>query len=305
MILLFASFWHMWAAGIECDHKDCKDERGIAVSCAVISLALTLIAAGLRLLGNVETAIKAEGGAGALCFLLWVFGVFVITFKGPFESACSGSSDTNDDGSTHLYFTANGFFTAWICFIASSLALLEIPAVEKIVSRGVPGSSSGKLRAAMLLASFVILAQSSYTIDDVKYEDGLGLAICFSIFSILLVVLLMFTSILDSFKQYVLLGLCFMWFLGVSILTFQYHLTKKNVGNFKDTGNGYLSTWACFLISATLSFYEMFGGGEETDAAPDVNASSSSSDLAPASGIGAAPAEAPEDVKVEVEEGAE
>jgi len=220
--------------------------------------SVSLVVSVLGLIGTqlCEQLYEQYGKYLAHCLFLWNFiGASWLTLSGPFIT------------------TGNGYFAAWSCVAASSMAMGITADAFKDKIKGL-GSLMG------LVASSIILILASMEHVGGNDRGAAVYAIVLSCFTVVLVVgmIALKKRGYDGGNQidyYKFIGLCifsFLWFVCACHATFH--------GPFVTTGNGYFSAWAgcaCIFFAAYTAKKEIgiitteeIVKGEETMPPPEL-----------------------------------
>lgn len=267
-VIFVAGFYEMWSAGTICDNvgsDNCKDELAWALAAGVISTFLTFCVTMAMLCGKSISFVHQP--LSVLMLLLWTAAAAVCTFKAPFTSACQMQMTSSSS-----YSGANGYFACWICFLASlRYAQLVIPALS-----GLSGPNDSLL-GGILLGSFVLLAQASWTGSDQGFEndtgDTLAWAVSVGAISFFLGLLMLLKATAGYTKQ-IAAFLALWWFIAVATLTFRYK-ENTHLGIYAAASNGFFATWTAFFCSFALMYITWLGHGHASSGSTDGGAPAS------------------------------
>jgi len=252
LIIFFASFFEMWAAATLCSrlndgYSSCQDEQAWAVAVGTISAFVCLVM-GILFVFASGIAGQANKFVAVFLFVLWIFGTGVGTFDAPFHTACSEF--------------ANGYFSAWICFVLSFYYMFtSVPEIkEKVASNAPP--AAGPVLCGCLLASLVVMVQSSVQCSDTYggCTNVMAWAVACSVISIVACVVMLIPQA-APFIKFIAIFLAVLWFVGVATLTFTYKGSDAaSLGIFASSGNGFFGTWIAFFCAIILCYVEAAGG---------------------------------------------
>merc|ERR1711907_102033 len=272
-IIIVASLIEMWAAASICDShgwgNGCRGEYAFAVAVGAASLGICIIMTILHCACNACSQ-KAHPFISVLMWLLWGAGVGVCTFGVPFRNACGfsvkvGNVSVGSSG-------ANGYFSTWICFIASCFYVFEsVPQIKGASDKVTSGSQEKGWLLVIFLASVCELWAAAYVCDNTYSYSWAGhRAGCYGLaawgvscgaISAFLALLFAFVPQLQGFIKWVALFLALWWAAGVATLTFTYRSTNDIGGMFTSAGNGYFGTWVAFFASFILAYSTLVPGG--------------------------------------------
>jgi len=252
LIIFFASVFEMWAAATLCSrlndgYSSCQDEQAWAVAVGTISAFVCLVM-GILFVFASGIAGQANKFVAVFLFVLWIFGTGVGTFDAPFHTACSEF--------------ANGYFSAWICFVLSFYYMYtSVPEIkEKVASNAPP--AAGPVLCGCLLASLVVMVQSSVQCSDTYggCTNVMAWAVACSVISIVACVVMLIPQA-APFIKFIAIFLAVLWFVGVATLTFTYKGSDAaSLGIFASSGNGFFGTWIAFFCAIILCYVEAAGG---------------------------------------------
>lgn len=251
VIIFFASVFEMWAAATLCHrlndgYSSCQDENAWAVAVGAIS-AIVCLVMGILFHFAPGIAGQANKFVAVFLFLLWIAGAGVVTFDAPFTTACSEF--------------ANGYFSSWVCFVVSFYYMyVSVPEISSAASKAPP--TAGPILCACLLASFVVMIQSSISCSQTwgGCTNVMAWAVACSVISIVACVLCLIPQVAPYIK-FIAAFLTLLWFVGVATLTYTYESRDAaNLGIFSSSGNGFFGTWIAFFSAILLCYIEAFGG---------------------------------------------
>jgi len=256
-VVLFSSFFEMWAGGIVWDYMDTavNGETQFATFLGLASLVVCIIQMCLFFFMD-GFAQKASPFVAGTLFILWICGIAVSTFKTPFKDSCGGASSTAVIGSG----TANGYFSTWLGVVASGVWFASaVPQVGEYAEKAKPTGEDGMYVAGLILSSLVVMVQGSYDCDNTSYADGCsngeGWAVSAGVMSAAIGLLVQFVPQIADFKRFIWIFVALIWFVSVAVLTYSYKdATAGDTGIFIHTGNGFFATW----VSAFMSFYLVY-----------------------------------------------
>ncbi|KAG5177323.1 hypothetical protein JKP88DRAFT_226625 [Tribonema minus] len=119
-LLFAASLVYVIASSINCDNKNsCKGTDAYAVSVGMVSLGITSLLIGLRVVSKEDMLEGKHKFLATFLFLWWGVGAAVGTFDGPFT------------------VVSNGYFSAWAGFLfATQYAYASSDVVRNVLDRG-------------------------------------------------------------------------------------------------------------------------------------------------------------------------
>lgn len=231
---------------------DCNNRCGMeskinwAIACSCISLFVTL----LYVLGSRSSAgiINVYAHYFAMFFLFWwTFGVGVITFDNPYTIA------------------SNGYLSSWVAWCMSFYFCTKTVAAVGSAYSDAVGTETQRFAVGILIMASIVELIAGSVLCDKHYncEDEVAFSVAAGVISLILCMLYLVAG--DHFPlMYVALLLFIWWTISTGVLTFG---TKAP---FYLVGNGYISTWLCFITSLYLcnigfGFGEKFGAMAEGD----------------------------------------
>jgi len=221
----------------------CGNESNLnwAIACSCISFTVSIIyVLGLRITrGLVSVYVQFF----AIFFLVWwTFGVVIITFDSPYTVA------------------ANGYLASWAAWCLSFYFCIEtVGAVGSAYSKAVGVESKRFAIGVITLASIVeVIAGSVLCSKDRECKDEVAFSVAAGAISFIVCILHLSLGNVFPFMP-ASIFLFIWWTVSTGVLTF------GDAAPFYFVGNGYLSTWICFIASLYI-FHVGFGVGEKLGA---------------------------------------
>lgn len=246
-IVLCASIVTWIAAARKCDTRsECTNEEAWAVACGFISMLATLghyissMIAATRPCHD-----KISPAFAVVLFVWWLFGVGAGTFEDPFKQ------------------TDNGYFAEWIAFFASMYYMAnEVPFMAKALEASQHTSAAREQQLAALVVIFSLIELTACVVECNDHHDcsgTYGWAVFVGTVSSVCAIgyLLLHTICMDrkpcfglSISAWYGYGMLILWCWGCGVLTFD--------KPFRQTGNGYFSSWGAMISS--ILFAGVAGG---------------------------------------------
>jgi len=205
-----------------------------AIACSCISLIVSIVyLLGLRFTGGL---MSVWAQFFAIFFLVWwTFGVGIITFDKPYTVA------------------SNGYLSSWVAwFMSFYFCIQTVSAVGNAYSKAV-GSDNERFAIGVIIVGSIIelIAGSVLCAKAPKCEDKVAFSVAAGVVSFIVSILYLISG--EVFPLMPASIFMFIWWtISTGILTF------GDKAPFYLVGNGYLSTWICFIASLYL-FHVGFG----------------------------------------------
>jgi len=179
----------------------------------------------------------------AMFFLVWwTFGTGIITFDNPYTIA------------------SNGYLSSWVAWCMSFYFCSKtVGAVGSAYSEAVGSETQRSAIGVIIMASIIELIAGSVLCDkDNECEKEVAFSVAAGVISLVICMLYLISG--DNFPlMYASLFLFIWWTISTGVLTF------GTRAPFYLVGNGYISTWICFITSLYL-LNMGFGLGEKFEA---------------------------------------
>jgi len=221
----------------------CGNESNInwAIACSCISLIISLIyVIGLR---TGAGSVSVYTHYFAMFFLFWwTFGVGVLTFDSPYTIA------------------SNGYLSCWTAWCMSFYFCIQtIESIGSVYWEAVATERERFTLGVIIVASlFEVIAGSVLCSKYDECKDEVAFSVAAGVISFIICVLYLISG--DLFPLMHAAGILFIWWtISTGVLTF------GTRAPFLLVGNGYISTWICFIASLYLCHLG-FGLGEKLGA---------------------------------------
>jgi len=223
-------------------HIKC-DEASLnwAIACSCISLIVSIIyLLGLRFTAGL---MSVWAQLFAIFFLVWwTLGVGIITFDKPYTVA------------------SNGYLSSWVAwFMSFYFCIQTVSAFGKAYSKAVGSDNERFAIGVIIIGSIIELIAGSVLCGKApKCEDEVAFSVAAGVVSFIVCILYLISG--EVFPLMPASIFMFIWWtISTGILTF------GDKAPFYLVGNGYLSTWICFIASLYL-FHVGFGLREKLGA---------------------------------------
>jgi len=231
VVLLADSSMLLNDCDLVCEHDEALDW---AIACSCISLIVTIIyLLGLRFTGGL---MSVWAQFFAIFFLVWwTLGVGILTFDKPYTVA------------------SNGYLSSWVAwFMSFYFCIQTVSAVGNAWSKAVGTDNERFAFGVIIIGSIIeLIAGSVLCATAPKCEDKVAFSVAAGVVSFIVSILYLITG--EVFPLMPASIFMFIWWsISTWILTFGRHAP------FYLVGNGYLSTWICFIASLYL-FHVGFG----------------------------------------------
>eukprot|EP00299_Pterocystis_sp_00344_P016448 c8258_g1_i2.p2 GENE.c8258_g1_i2~~c8258_g1_i2.p2 ORF type:complete len:366 (-),score=60.47 c8258_g1_i2:1252-2349(-) len=243
MFILIASCIEMLAAISSCamNKNGCANYGRFAIAVGLVSSVMTATMMFMHVYAK-DLAAQVCPMVSLVLVVWWMVGATITTFLGPFNEI------------------QNGFFSSWFALMCTvNLTYHSVTSVQDLF-RGLRERTKTtplqtRLFLAIAIGSGVELIASSVLCSTQKDCSGsVKLGILSGVLSLIVCVC---SVTIDRYLPPILspknvsFVLAVWWTVSASILTFG--------ETFRNTGNGYFSSWFCCLVSVHLSYVEIFG----------------------------------------------
>jgi len=212
-----------------CHRHRCEESSlNWAIACSCISLIVTILyVLGLRFTGGL---MSVWAQFFAIFFLIWwTVGVGIITFDRPYAVA------------------SNGYLSSWVAwFMSFYFCIQTISAVGNAYSKAV-GSDNERFAVGVIIIGSIIevIAASVLCGKAPECKDKVAYSVAAGVVSFIVSILYLISG--DVFPLMPMsIFMFFWWTISIGILTF------GDEAPFFLVGNGYLSSWMCFIASLYL-----------------------------------------------------
>lgn len=235
-VILVASVVLLVDSSMQLNNCHMCDEASLswAIACSCISLIVSIIyLLGLRFTRGL---MSVWAQFFAIFFLVWwTLGVGIITFDKPYTVA------------------SNGYLSSWVAWFMSFYFCIEtISAVGNAYSKAVGSDNERFAIGVIIIGSIVELIAGSVLCGKApECKDNVAFSVAAGVVSFIVSILYLISG--EVFPLMPASIFMFIWWtIAVGILTF------GDKSPFFLVGNGYLSTWICFIASLYL-FHVGFG----------------------------------------------
>jgi len=260
-LLFVVSIFYLTASSLICDklpnfpnnpnNPKCDKELAYAIAVAAVSLLVS----GVLMLGTHMSKLPEKSHIVGSLFMLawWAAGCGVGTFERPFT------------------LPSNGYFSAWIAFIASAIYAVNNVEFLKMRADSTKGLGSESFCLLVLFVSNVMfLTAAGIACDSSNCTDYVAYAVSVGAVGLLICIIFYAQSYLNNLFGYgkFVAGFNALWWgFGASITTFE--------GPFTLVGNGYFAAWISFFAAGCLfcvmapEVAEKFGAESKADKAAE------------------------------------
>lgn len=237
----------MIAAAINCSKLGaCQEYDGWAVACPCISFLTCVVLIIMFYLEACPDCLpEAAKWISLVLFVMWIAGVWCMTFKRPFEAP------------------GNGFFGSWFAVAFAGLLMFEllqpafIPEDMRVTeAKDLKDKGDRNKRVWMLLAiaSLAVAVQSAMDCDEAYDCSKINLPwavacswISFIFVTVTIILWYVGCEFPDGYLKWSSLALFLWWGAGAGVLTFD-----NPYSNEPASGNGYFGSWIAFFCTVLI-----------------------------------------------------